>query len=317
MSDPKPILVLGATGKQGKGLINVLLSSPAKDSFTILALTRTTTSASAKALAAKSPTIKLVQGNVDDPPAVFAAALAATNGKPIFGVFTVLQAVIDGATQEREEERGRGMIDASIANHVQHYVYSSVDRGANTETDPTYVPHFASKFHIEEYLKKQTQNGEKMPYTILRPVAFMDGLTYDFMGKIFATMTKIALGPSAKPLQYISCTDIGVFAAKAFQNPQDPVFKNKGISLAAEGLTFAQIDAAFKERLGYPVPTTFEFLAMFIKWMVKELNIMFRWFDEVGFVVDTQEVRKVHPGLMGFGDWLERESGFPKNKKGQ
>ena len=89
MSTAKPLLVLGATGKQGKKLIDTLLASPSKNSFTILALTRNPDSSSAKALAAKSPTIKLVKGNLDDVPSVFKAALEATNGSPIWGVYSV------------------------------------------------------------------------------------------------------------------------------------------------------------------------------------------------------------------------------------
>lgn len=119
MTTPKPLLVLGATGKQGKKLITTLLASPSKESFTILALTRNPDSASAKALAAKSSNIKLVKGDLDDVPAVFKAALDSTNGEKIWGVFSVLQAVQDGATQVREVKQGKDMVDEAIANDVQ------------------------------------------------------------------------------------------------------------------------------------------------------------------------------------------------------
>ncbi len=119
MTNPKPLLVLGATGKQGKKLITTILASPSKDSFTILALTRKPESASAKAVAARSPTIKLIKGNLDDVPAVFKAALEATDGEKIWGVFSVLQAVQDGATQEREVKQGKDMVDCAVANNVQ------------------------------------------------------------------------------------------------------------------------------------------------------------------------------------------------------
>jgi len=119
MTNPKPLLVLGATGKQGKKLITTILASPSKDSFTILALTRNPESASAKAGAARSPTIKLIKGNLDDVPAVFKAALEATDGEKIWGVFSVLQAVQDGATQEREVKQGKDMVDCAVANNVQ------------------------------------------------------------------------------------------------------------------------------------------------------------------------------------------------------
>lgn len=307
MSLPKPLLVLGATGKQGKKLVDTLLAS--SESFTILALTRNPDSPSAKALAAKSDTIKLVKGNLDDVPAVFKAALETTNGSPIWGVFSVQQAVQDGATQERETKQGKDMVDGAIANNVKVFVYSSVERGGE---DPTYVPHFISKHDIELYLKEKAQG--KMTWTILRPVAFMDGLTPNFMGKVMATWIKIGLKAS-KRLSFIATSDIGFFAAQGFLQPDSPDYKNQAISLAGDDLTFEEINQVFKDKQGYGVPTTFEFVGRFIKWMLTELNIMFKWFDEVGFAVDIPKLKRMNPKLMNLGDWLEKEGGFPVQKK--
>lgn len=309
MTSPKPILVLGGTGKQGGKVIDTILASDSKANFTILALTRNPDSPSAKALAAKSTIIKLVKGDLDDTPNVFKAALEASDGQPIWGVFSVLQAVQDGATQERETKQGKAVVDQAIAHNVQIFVYTSVDRGGE---HPTYVPHFISKHDIEIYLKARAADA-KMQYTILRPVAFMDGLTPNFMGKVLATWIKIGLKPS-KRLAYVATSDIGFFGGQAFLQPDSPEYKNKAISLAGDDLTFAQLSQIFKDRMGYEIPTTFEFLARFIKWMVKEMNVMFQWFDEEGYNVDIPKLRRMNPGLKDFGTWLETESGFPKKK---
>ena len=306
----KPLLVLGATGKQGRKLIDTLLSSPSKDSFQIIALTRNPESTSAKALLAIHPSLIFITGNQDDIPAVFKAALGATNNAPIWGVFSVQQAIGDGATQERETTQGKAMVDGAIANGVKVFVYTSVDRGGDKSDDnPTYVPHFISKYHIEAHLKEKAA-GTEMTWTILRPVAFMDQMTPDFGGKLMATWIKTALRPERK-LSMIATSDIGYFAAQGFLQPENPDYKKRAISLAGDALTFRELDAVFREKVGYAVPTTFEFLAGFIMWWVTELNIMFRWFEEEGYVVDVQALRKLHPGLMGFGDWLEKEGKFP------
>ena len=311
MSSPKPILVLGATGKQGKKVIDTLLASDSKADFIILALTRNPDTASAKALAAKSTIIKLVKGNLDDTPAVFKASLEASAGTPLWGVFSVQQAVMDGATQERETTQGKAVVDQAIAHDVKIFVYSSVERGGDkSDSDPTYVPHFISKYDIETHLKARAADG-KMQYTILRPVAFMEGLTPNFMGKAFASFIKTGLKPS-KPLAFIATSDIGFFAGQAFLQPESPKYRNKAIGLAGDELTFGQLKQVFKERLGYEIPTTFDFLATFIKWMVKELWLMFKWFDEEGFSVDIPKLREMNPGLKDFGTWLETESGFSK-----
>ena len=311
MNSPKPILVLGATGKQGKKVIETILTSDSKANFTILALTRNPDSASAKALAAKSTIIKLVKGNLDDTPAVFKAALEASGGAPIWGVFSVQQAVVDGATQERETQQGIAVVDQALAHNVKVFVYTSVDRGGDkSKSNPTYVPHFISKHNIEAHLEAKSADA-KMQYTILRPVCFMEGLTPNFMGKVFATFLKIGVQPST-PIAYVATSDIGFFAGQAFLQPESPEYKNKAISLAGEELTFGQVSQVFRERLGYEIPTTFEFVARFIKWMVSELGIMFNWFDEEGFIVDIPKLRRMNPGLKDFGTWLETESGFPK-----
>ena len=314
MSDPKPILVLGATGKQGKRVVEAILASESKASFTILGLTRNPDSASAKALAAKSTIIKLVKGNLDDTPNVFKAALEASGGVPIWGVFSVQQAVQDGATQERETKQGKDVVDQAIAHNVKVFVYSSVDRGegGGTESKPTYVPHFISKHDIETHLRSRAPDAN-MQYTILRPTAFMDSQTPNFMGKIMATWLKIGLKPS-KPLAYIATSDIGFFACQAFLHPDSPDYKSQAITLAGDELTFGQLNEVFEEKIGYPMPTTYEFLVRFIQWMMTDLKLMFKFFNEEGYAPDIPKLRRMHPGLKDFGTWLETESGFPKKK---
>ena len=66
MSDKKVLLVTGATGKQGGAVIDNLLLSPRKEEFTILGVTRNKDSPGAKKLEAKSPLIKIVQGDFQD-----------------------------------------------------------------------------------------------------------------------------------------------------------------------------------------------------------------------------------------------------------
>jgi NAD(P)-dependent dehydrogenase (short-subunit alcohol dehydrogenase family) len=81
----KAVLITGATGRQGGAVVNALL--PSSD-FTILAVTRNTASPLAQKLVQKSPKIKLVQGDLNDPITIFKNAKEATD-KPIWGVFSV------------------------------------------------------------------------------------------------------------------------------------------------------------------------------------------------------------------------------------
>jgi uncharacterized protein YbjT (DUF2867 family) len=82
----RALLITGATGKQGSAVIKALLANNAD--FHVLAVTRDAGSISAKKLAAKSPNITLVQGDLNDTDSIFKSAKNATSA-PIWGVFSV------------------------------------------------------------------------------------------------------------------------------------------------------------------------------------------------------------------------------------
>ncbi|PKS06236.1 hypothetical protein jhhlp_006982 [Lomentospora prolificans] len=303
----RAILVSGATGKQGGALVNTLIQENAP--FEILALTRDATSASAQKLAKKSPKIKLVQGDLSNIDAVFAAAKEATS-LPIWGVFSV-QVAFGSKQADAELTQGKDLIDASIKAGVKFFVYSSVDRhGDASFQNPTDIPHFRHKHEIEKHLVEKTKNGE-MDWTILRPVAFMENFTDNFLGRVFVTAWKVAI--KEKPLQLIAVPDIGVVAAKAFLHPED--FKNRAISLAGDELTLEKANQIYKKHSGQEFPTTFRFLASLIMWSMKDFGYMFRWFYDVGYAADIEDVRRIHPGLKDFETWLLNDSEFANKIK--
>ncbi|KAF4637312.1 hypothetical protein G7Y89_g773 [Cudoniella acicularis] len=209
-----------------------------------------------------------------------------------------------------EEKQAFGLVDESIKNNVEHFVFTSVDRGGPgvSEKNPTDIPHFLAKHKIEEYLKDQIKaKGSKMQYTILRPVAFMDNLTNDFMGKGFASMWG---GVGSKPLQLISTRDIGLFSARAFQHPAQ--YKNKAVSLAGDELNLTQAKKVFKDTLGYDMPETWGFVGSGLKWMISELGTMFKWFADQGYGADIASLKKEEPKLQNFSEWLAETSTFKK-----
>lgn len=175
----RSLLITGATGKQGGAVVNALLERP--DEFTILAVTRDPNSASAKRLAAKSPTIKLVKGDLNDVPSLFEAAKAASPTGKIWGVFSVqgmeMKVKHDAGdlASAPEVKQGVGLIDEALKAGVSHFVYSSVDRGGEERSwnNPTPVPHFKTKHFIEHHLRKAAE-GTNMSWTISRPPIFMD-----------------------------------------------------------------------------------------------------------------------------------------------
>ena len=295
------ILVSGATGKQGGAVIKALLADPPAFPFRILALTRNKNSAAAKALASK-PNVELLQGDLNHCPAIFEEA----GGKgSIWGVFSVQLPAFgskDGA--DIEEKQGCALVDAAVANGVSHFVYTSVDRGGpHSDNDPTNVPHFISKYKIEEHLKAKA--GSTMSWTILRPVAFMENLTPDIMGRGFAAMWR---NMGEVKLQLVSTTDIGRFAALALSDPEK--FNQKSISLAGDELTQLEGNEVFWKVFGRNMPRSYGFMGSLFQYMVKELGIMFKWFVDVGYKSDIAECKRLNPKMQDFETWLKEESKF-------
>jgi len=305
----KTLLISGATGKQGRAVISALHDLPESNQFTILALTRSPTSASAQSLSKKFPEVKFVTGDLNDCPAVFETARRDLGIENIWGVFSVQVPFGGGATTESEERQGKALVDAALAHGVQHFVYTSVDRhGSNSDNDPTNVPHFISKHNVEKYLESKCQGDGKMQYTILRPVAFMDNLTPDFQGKAFPAMWQNALGQSEK-LQLISVKDIGWFAAQAFAKPVD--YKGQKISLAGDDLTLDEAKEVFQETVGKPLPIAWSIVGSAITYFIADMGQMFKWFHDVGYGADIGALKKTYPQLESFRDYLARpENGF-------
>lgn len=212
-----------------------------------------------------------------------------------------------GAPADGEERQGNGLIDAAIKNNVQHFVYSSVDRGgANSDVSPTNIPHFISKHNIEKHLFAATENST-MAWTVLRPVAFFENLAPGFFGKVFSTSFEMSLKKDQK-LQLIATSDIGYFAAQAFTKPDE--FAGQKLSIAGDELTFSQFKSIFEETTKQTLPTTYWFLASILHWAVKELGYMFKWFGDVGYGADIAKLRAMNPDLKDFKTWLKEDSQF-------
>lgn len=301
----KTILLTGATGKQGGSVVDAILALPNASEFTILAVTRDSNSGSAKKLTAKSPSIKLVEGNLDDVPSLFKSA-SEVSSAPIWGVYSVQISMGKGVTFEGEVKQGCDLVDESVKNGVKHFVYSSVERGGDEKSwdNPTPIPHFQTKQLIEIHLR---DHAGEMGWTILRPVAFMDNLMPGFPTKVFMTAVHNTLGDS-KPLQWVAASDIGFFAAQAFAKPEE--WNLKALGLAGDELTVPQIDKAFANATGTPLGTTFSFLGSALMWGVAELGHMIGWFGSDGYKADIANLEKIHPGLMDMEAWIAKKSAF-------
>ncbi|KAM3418049.1 hypothetical protein BST61_g6255 [Cercospora zeina] len=305
-SNLRELVVTGATGKQGGALIQALLAQPTP-TFEIYAITRNKSSPSAQRLLT-SPNIHLIEGDFSNPTAIFSQI------KNPWGLFSVT--IPTNAT--KEETQGKAMTTAALSAGIKHIIFTSTDRGGPEKSSktPTSVPHFASKFHIEQDILQQTPQYNAT-YTFLRPVAFFENLSNDFLGRERFVALWRRNHPSSQ-LQFISTRDIGLIAARAFLHHTFPQFQNRALSLAGDSRTLSEAETIFQSTTGTILPETYPFVAKLLQWLLHEqLGKMFDWFEQEGFGVDVEEVRKEFPflKLKGFGGWLEGESAWRDEKK--
>src|SRR6476661_5434508 len=150
MQDSRTIFVTGATGNQGGAVARNLI----QHGFRVKALTRHPQSDKAKALAGKG--VEIIGGDLDD------ANSFRDQLKNCDGVFSV-QSFEKGTGKEIIQ--GKLLAQLAKENGIRHFVYTSV-AGADEKTG---IPHFESKFEIEEAIKSLG-----IPYTIVRPVSLYE-----------------------------------------------------------------------------------------------------------------------------------------------
>jgi uncharacterized protein YbjT (DUF2867 family) len=207
----------------------------------------------------------------------------------VHGVFSVQQFMEVGV--EGEVRQGVQLADAAKEAGVEHYVYTSVG-SAHRDTA---IPHFDSKYEVEEHVR-----ASGVPYTVLRPVFFMQNWEYMREPILGGTLHQ-PLDPD-KPFQMVAVEDIGVFAAMAFENPEEWV--GREVDLAGDELTMPEIADTFSRVIGCQVDYFQTPWDQFEEQMGEEYAVMYRWFDEYGYEADIAGLRKEHPGLVSFEQYL-------------
>jgi uncharacterized protein YbjT (DUF2867 family) len=271
------ILVCGATGSQGGAVARRLLDR----GFRVRALTRDPQKPEAQALADGGA--EVVQGDMDDRSSV-EEVLEGT-----YGVLSVQNFWETG--YDREVQQGETVADAANAAGVEHFVYSSVG-SAHRRTG---IPHFESKREVEEHVRELG-----LPYTILRPVFFMQN--WEWMRETILGGTLAQPLDPDRPFQHVAVEDVGAFAAIAFENPERWI--GREVDLAGDEQTMPEIADTFGRVIGrevsyYQVPWD-----QFEEQMGEESAVMYRWFNDVGYEADIASLRQEYPELTTFERYL-------------
>ncbi|MCC5578796.1 NmrA/HSCARG family protein [Microtetraspora sp. AC03309] len=286
-STARTVVVVGATGLQGRVVTRHLLSS----GWQVRALTRDPDGASARALA--SIGAHIVRARMED----VASLISAARGT--YGMFSVQPTVgspgtAPGFSADDEVRWGINVAEAAYAVGAEHFVYTSV-AGADRHGSETLPLNLISKWRIEQHIA-----GLGLPATILRPVSFMENFTSGYALQDGALTT--ALAPEI-PQQIMAVDDVGFVTALAFSRPEEWI--GRSVALAADELTPVEIAAAMERALGHPLPYA-QIPIDAIRALSEDFAFSYEWLNKLGYRADIPATRRIHPGAMDLRTWLER-----------
>jgi len=273
------ILVIGATGTQGRAVIRHLRAAGHK----VRGLTRNLEAKSAKPLVDAGVT--LVRGDLDDVASLESAMTGAD------GVYLVTDFFKNGI--EGEIRHGKRVADLCKKLGIRHLVHASVN-GADRKTG---VPHFDSKGEIEAHIRTLG-----VPATFLRPAIFFEDLVEKkyFPPASWGMMPKL-VGPN-RPIKWVSVEDIGVAAAAVFSRRDE--FVGKAIPLVGDEKSMTQARDIFKRVQGKKpfavrIPTF-----IFRKLVSEDLTLMFEWLGKSSMDGDVAATAAIVPNPLDMETWL-------------
>jgi uncharacterized protein YbjT (DUF2867 family) len=221
----KIVAVAGATGNQGGAVARRLL----EHGHRVRALTRQPEGSAARDL--KESGAELLRVDFEDRASL---AAAVDNVDAAFVMATPFEGGIDA-----EARQARNLVDAGVLAGVPHIVYSSVASADRS----TGVPHFESKFEVEQHLR-----NSGVPYTVVAPVMFIDMLVAPWsLPTLRAGWLGAPVGPDT-PVQRVAVADIGAFVALAIEQPER--FIGRRVEIAGEISSGSEVAAGLSHHVG-------------------------------------------------------------------
>lgn len=226
-----PVLVTGATGKQGGAVTRTLLAQNKE----VRALVRDLNSKDAEEL--KSLGASLVLGNLKDKQSL----LAACSG--VRAVFSVQMPEMNDLGSDAEQVMGKNLVEAAKEAGVLHFVHSSVSgageyaRNAPGWKENRWDTHY---WESKAYTEDLVRNAGFKYWTVIKPAFFMENFTRPSF--LFANWTDDRFLTILKPdtvLALVAVKDIGQAAAAAINDPEN--FNQVNLELAGDRINMKAI----------------------------------------------------------------------------
>ena len=312
----KTILVIGATGAMGRPIIRHLLASP--NNWHIRAFTRDIESPHAQKLLtaeADDQRVELFKGDLNDSSSVE----AAMDG--VYGVFCNTD-FFSSLNVRTEYEQGIRALQAAQAAEVKHFIWSSLDAAASLSDGRTPVPHYDSKAAVEhridmeraDELMRGLTNGDgwySVNVTVLVTGPYYENLQASFApnpGKLSDGREGLVFNSASggKPHPMIAIDDIAWFTRQIFENPKE--WGGYTLRVLGEMPTMAEVAHTFERVTG--IPAEWRDLPLdavrAIPAVGQDLAAMHHFFQEYRLVRNFEALRRLHPSLLTFEDWLHK-----------
>ena len=308
MNTDKTIVVVGATGAQGSGLVRAILNDPDHE-FKVRAITTDKNSDKAKELLKLGA--EVVEANLDNPDSINKAFQGA------YGAYCVTF-FWNHFSPEKEMEHARTMAEAARNARTKHVIWSTLEDTRNwiplnddrmpTLKEKYKVPHFDAKGESNHFF---TDLG--LPVTLLNTSFYWDNFIYFGQGPKKGPDGKLSLSipMGDKKLPGIAASDIGKCALGIFKAGDKYIGKTLGI--AGEHLTGTQMAETFSKVLGKEVvynPISPEVYRSFGFPGADDMGNMYQFkrdFEmEYTSSRDPEFTRSLNPSLLSFNEFLNQ-----------
>lgn len=302
----KTIVVFGATGAQGGGLIHSILDGPDSE-FSARAVTRDPSSESAKALADKGA--EVVKADINNPEDIKKALKGA------YGAFFVTF-FWEHFSPEKEFQNIKNYAEAAAEAELEHVIWSTLEDTRKTiplDSDemPTLqeqykVPHFDAKGAADRFFKQN-----HVPTTYLLASFYWDNMIHFGMGPQRDEDGNLAISfpMGNEPLAGIAADDIGKCAYGIFKRGKEMIDQRIGIAGGKPtGRDMAQSLSRFlDEDVEYNSITAQQFRDLGFDGS-DDLGNMFQFYRDYDVYNSNRDVEKskeLNPELKNFDEWLE------------
>ena len=287
----KTIVVIGATGSQGKAVVNALVD---QGIYNVRAMTRNPEKYSGKAH-------EVAKGDLNDLRSLKDAF------KNVYGVFAVTN-FWEGAD---EIAQGKNAIEAAKETGIQHFIWSTLPNVEIISKAAFEVPHFTLKARVDDFVQSAGFNYS----TFVQPPFY-----YQNLGGALSPQSRqdgsigwtLPIDPTKKAIHMSDINDLGKVVAGAFLQPEK-AGNGSYLSLATELNSFNDIIEAYKavgkEYSFTQVPS--ELFSTFFEG-AKEIAEMFGYFEKYTYMGPDSErqnemAKKIATSeLVTFDEWINQ-----------